>query len=46
MLGFPEWIAYAGIAPPLALSGLIALAQALRLMDGSAPGDSDEEVVA
>ena len=35
MLGFPEWIAYACIAPPLALSGLIALAQALRLIDGA-----------
>ena len=35
MLGFPEWIVYAGIAPPLALSAVIALAQALRLMDAS-----------
>jgi len=35
MLGFPEWIVYAGIAPPLALSAVIALAQALRLMDAT-----------
>jgi TRAP-type C4-dicarboxylate transport system permease small subunit len=28
MLGFPEWIVYAAIIPPLALTGLIALAQA------------------
>jgi TRAP-type C4-dicarboxylate transport system permease small subunit len=29
MLGFPEWIVYCGIAPPLALCAAIALAQAL-----------------
>lgn len=28
MLGFPEWIVYAGMVPPLALTALIALAQA------------------
>lgn len=30
MLGLPEWIVYCGIVPPLALTALIALAQALR----------------
>ena len=30
MLGFPEWIVYAGIVPALALTALIGLAQALR----------------
>jgi hypothetical protein len=29
MLGFPEWIVYAAMTPPLALSAVIALAQAL-----------------
>jgi hypothetical protein len=29
MLGFPEWIVYAFMTPPLALSAAIALAQAL-----------------
>ena len=33
MLGFPEWIVYCGIVPPLALTALIALAQALRGFD-------------
>jgi TRAP-type C4-dicarboxylate transport system permease small subunit len=28
MLGFPEWIVYCGIVPPLVLTALIALAQA------------------
>jgi TRAP-type C4-dicarboxylate transport system permease small subunit len=28
MLGFPEWVVYVGIVPPLALTALIALAQA------------------
>lgn len=28
MLGFPEWIAYTAIVPPLCLTGLIALYQA------------------
>lgn len=27
MLGFPEWIVYAAMVPPLALTGVIALAQ-------------------
>jgi TRAP-type C4-dicarboxylate transport system permease small subunit len=30
MLGFPEWIVFCGIVPPLALTALIALTQALR----------------
>jgi len=30
MLGFPEWVVYAGMVPPLALAALIGLAQALR----------------
>jgi TRAP-type C4-dicarboxylate transport system permease small subunit len=30
MLGFPEWIVYAGIVPGLGLATVIALAQALR----------------
>ncbi len=29
MLGFPEWIVYAAMTPPLALSAAIALAQAM-----------------
>lgn len=30
MLGFPEWVVYVGMVPPLALTAAIALAQALR----------------
>ncbi len=30
MLGFPEWIVYAGMVPPLALTTVIALVQAAR----------------
>ena len=30
MLGFPEWIVYAGIVPGLGLAAVIALAQAVR----------------
>jgi TRAP-type C4-dicarboxylate transport system permease small subunit len=30
MLGFPEWIVYAFMVPPLALCGVIALVQAVR----------------
>jgi len=29
MLGFPEWIVYAAMTPPLVLSGMIALTQAI-----------------
>lgn len=37
MLGFPEWIVYAGLVPPLALTALIAALQALR---GVGPADA------
>ncbi len=30
MLGFPEWIVYCGIVPPLLLAALIGLTQAVR----------------
>jgi len=30
MLGFPEWIVYCGIVPPLVLTAVIALTQAAR----------------
>ena len=33
MLGLPEWIVYVFMVPPLALSALIGLAQALRGID-------------
>jgi TRAP-type C4-dicarboxylate transport system permease small subunit len=33
MMGFPEWIVYTGIVPPLALTTLIALMQAIRGFD-------------
>ena len=33
MMGFPEWIVYTGIVPPLALTTLIALVQAIRGFD-------------
>ncbi len=39
MLGFPEWIVYCGIVPPLALCAVIALQQAVV-------GFGDSEVVA
>jgi hypothetical protein len=29
MLGFPEWVVFAAMTPPLALSAVIALTQAL-----------------
>lgn len=29
MLGFPEWIAYAAMVPPMALTAIIALMQAI-----------------
>ncbi len=37
MVGFPEWIVYCGIVPPLALCAAIAMAQALRGFDDGAP---------
>jgi TRAP-type C4-dicarboxylate transport system permease small subunit len=36
MLGFPEWVVYCGMVPPLLLTALIALAQALRGFEGEA----------
>ena len=30
LIGFPEWIVYAGMVPPLALTAVIGIAQALR----------------
>ena len=30
MLGFPEWVVYAGIVPPLALCAVIGVVQAVR----------------
>ncbi len=30
MLGFPEWVVYVGIVPPLALTAVIAFVQAVR----------------
>jgi TRAP-type C4-dicarboxylate transport system permease small subunit len=38
LIGFPEWIVYAGMVPPLALTAVIGLAQALR---GFAPPASE-----
>ena len=40
MLGFPEWVVYAGMLPPLLLCALIGLAQAWRGFD-LAPLDAD-----
>ena len=36
MLGFPDWIVYCGMVPPLLLTTLIALAQAVRGFDDAA----------
>ena len=33
MMGFPEWIVYCGMVPPLALTALIALTQAIQGFD-------------
>lgn len=41
MLGFPEWVVYVGMVPPLALTAVIALAQAVRGLDAvSAEGSA------
>lgn len=37
MLGFPEWIVYACIAPSLLLTGLIGIGQALGVADPEPP---------
>lgn len=34
MIGFPEWIIYCGIVPPLALTAVIGVAQAVRGFEG------------
>jgi TRAP-type C4-dicarboxylate transport system permease small subunit len=36
MLGFPEWIVYCGIVPPLVLTAVIALTQAARGFEAKA----------
>ena len=35
MLGFPEWVVYCGMVPPLALCVVIGLVQAVRGFDGA-----------
>ena len=35
MLGFPEWVVYLGMVPPLALTAAIALVQAARGFDAA-----------
>lgn len=42
IMGFPEWIVYAGMVPPLVLTALIALAQAVA---GFASGEATAEEV-
>ena len=37
MLGFPEWVVYLGMVPPLALCALIGLFQAVRGFDTGVP---------
>ena len=37
MMGFPEWIVYVGMVPPLALTAVIALVQAIRGFDTDLP---------
>jgi TRAP-type C4-dicarboxylate transport system permease small subunit len=39
MLGFPEWIVYALMVPPLVLTALIGLMQALRGLDAEGPSE-------
>jgi TRAP-type C4-dicarboxylate transport system permease small subunit len=41
MLGFPEWVVYAGMVPPLALTALIGLAQALQGFEPAGSQDSE-----
>jgi len=36
MLGFPEWVVYACMVPPLVLTAVIGLAQAVRGFDAEA----------
>ncbi|MDP3652956.1 MAG: TRAP transporter small permease [Rhodoferax sp.] len=37
LMGFPDWVVYAGMVPPLLLTALIAFCQALRPLAGEAP---------
>ena len=37
MLGFPEWVVYCGLFPPLCLTAVIALVQALHGFDAAEP---------
>jgi TRAP-type C4-dicarboxylate transport system permease small subunit len=39
MMDFPEWVVYCGMVPPLALTTLIALVQALRGFDRDAAAE-------
>ncbi len=45
MLGFPEWIVYGAIVPGLALTAVIALAQALLGFDADTPETNPELAV-
>ena len=36
MLGFPDWVVYVGMVPPLALTAVIALVQSLRGFESGA----------
>lgn len=40
MLGFPEWIVYAGIVPALAITTLIALVQAVQGFQSTTAGEA------
>ena len=37
MLGFPEWVVYAGMVPPLALCAVIGVFQAMRGFESGVP---------
>lgn len=37
LMGFPDWVVYAGMVPPLLLTALIAFCQALTPLAGDAP---------
>jgi TRAP-type C4-dicarboxylate transport system permease small subunit len=37
MLGFPEWVVYCGLFPPLLLTAVIGLVQSVRGFDASEP---------
>ena len=41
MLGFPEWVVYVGMVPPLLLCALIALAQAVWGFEALQPSGSE-----